>query len=362
MIKTLKTRRGPLQLPAFLPDGTRAVVKGLDAADLAQCGIEAMMVNSLHLATRPGTSTVKALGGVHAFMGWKGVTASDSGGFQAWSMAASGAGLGSVTDKGFVYRHEKNGKKHLLTPEKCIRRQLELDTDILFCLDQCTHPDDSPETQRESVERSLTWARRCREEFTARVGAPGDGDGTHRPLLFAVVQGGNDADLRRRCADELAAMGFDGYGFGGWPIGDDGKLTDMVALTAECLPAEVPKHALGIGKPDNLVAAWRAGYRMFDCALPTRDARRKRLFTTSDISFNSLNNKSFFDVLYMEDERHSRDSAPLDGRIDPDGPSRAYLHHLFKVKDSSAERLATRQNLKFYAWMIERLREEEADD
>jgi queuine tRNA-ribosyltransferase len=360
-MKTLKTRRGALQLPAFLPDGTRAVVKGLDARDLAQCGIKAMMVNSLHLATRPGTSTIKALGGVSAFMGWDGVTASDSGGFQAWSMAASGAGLGSVTDKGFVYRHEKKGKKHLLTPEKCIRRQLELDTDILFCLDQCTHPDDSPDVQRESVERTLAWARRCRDEFIARVGEPGDGDGSKRPLLFAVVQGGNDLDLRRRCADELAAMGFDGFGFGGWPIGEDGKLTDMVAITAECLPKDAPKHALGIGKPDNLVAAYRAGYRMFDCALPTRDARKKRLFITSNNDHKILVNNNFYNSLYMEDERHSRDAQPLDVRIDPDGPSRAYLHHLFKVKDSLAERLATGHNLAFYAWMIDRLAQEAGD-
>ncbi len=360
-MRVLKTRRGDLQLPAFLPDGTRAVVKGLDARDLAQCGIRAMMVNSLHLATRPGTSTVKALGGVHAFMGWDGVTASDSGGFQAWSMAASGAGLGSVTDKGFVYRHEKNGKKHLLTPEKCIRRQLELDTDIVFCLDQCTHPDDPAEIQRESVERTLAWARRCRDEFTARVSEPGDGDGSQRPLLFAVVQGGSDVKLRRHCVDELAAMGFDGFGFGGWPIGEDGKLTDMVALTAECLPSDAPKHALGIGKPDNLVAAYRAGYRMFDCALPTRDARRNRLFITSDNHNTNLIYNDFYQSLYLKDECYSRDSQPLDARINPDGPSRAYLHHLFKVKDSLAERLATRQNLAFYAWMIDRL-QREADD
>ncbi|MBN35530.1 MAG: tRNA-guanine transglycosylase [Rhodospirillaceae bacterium] len=359
---TLKTRRSHLQLPAFLPDGTRAVVKGLDAQDLADCGIEAMMVNSLHLATRPGTSTVKALGGVHRFMGWKGVTASDSGGFQAWSMAQGNGALGSVTDKGFVYRHEKGGKKHLLTPEKCIRRQLELDTDILFCLDQCTHPDDSAEVQRLSVERTLDWARRCRDEFVARVGEPGDGDGSARPLLFAVVQGGNDPDLRRRCADELAAMGFDGFGFGGWPIDDDGLLTDMVALTADCLPQDSVKHALGIGKPENLMAAWRAGYRLFDCALPTRNARRKRLYMISDTHSIYLKNNIFYDHLYLENEQHSRDQAPIDAVLDPEGPSRAYLHHLFKIKDSAAERLATRHNLKFYAWMIDQLRVEAVDD
>ncbi|MBC6439964.1 MAG: queuine tRNA-ribosyltransferase family protein [Rhodospirillales bacterium] len=359
-MKTLRTRRGDLRLPAFLPDGTRAVVKGLDSRDLAECGIEAMMVNSFHLATRPGTSTIAAVGGVHHFMGWNGVAASDSGGFQAWSMAASGAGLGSVTDKGFVYRHERGGKKHLLTPEKCIRRQMELGTDILFCLDQCTHPDDAADVQRQSVERSLTWARRCREEYTARVGTePGNADGQERTLLFAVVQGGNDPELRRRCAHELAAMGFDGFGFGGWPIGDDGLLTDMVALTAELLPPEAPKHALGIGKPENLVSAWNAGYRLFDCALPTRNARRKRLYKTLESSHKQLIKNDFYDVLYLEHEQHSREAAPVDPVLDPTGPARSYLHHLFRINEPSAERLATRHNLKFYAWMIDRLRDQE---
>lgn len=355
-MKTLQTQRGDLKLPAFLPDGTRAVVRGLDGDDLTACGIDAIMVNALHLSTNPGTSTVAAVGGVHRFMGWDGIVASDSGGFQAWSLAHANAKLGSVTDKGFVYRHEKNGPKNLLTPEKCIRHQIELGTDIVFCLDQCTHPDDSPDVQEASVARTLAWAKRCRQEFAARVGEPG-GPVDNRPLLFAVVQGGNDPDLRKRCAGELAAMGFDGFGFGGWPIAADGGLTDMVAHVADLLPPKAPKHALGIGKPENLVAAWRAGYQLFDCAIATRDARRRRLYVTSDFEHNPLNGNDFYSFLYIEDEENARDDSPLDPTINADGPSRAYLHHLFKIKDSAAERLATKQNLRFYAAMIERLRQ-----
>jgi queuine tRNA-ribosyltransferase len=355
-MKELATRRGPLRLPAFLPDGTRAVVRGLDAADLKACGIEAMMVNALHLSTNPGTSTVAALGGVHRFMGWDGIVASDSGGFQAWSLAHANAKLGSVTDKGFVYRHEKNGPKNLLTPEKCIRHQLELGADILFCLDQCTHPDESAEVQAASVKRTIAWAKRCRDEFVARVGAEAGAAPGDRPLLFAVVQGGNDDELRRRCADELAAMGFDGFGFGGWPVAEGGGLTDMVARVAELLPAEAPKHALGIGKPDNIVAAWRAGYRLFDCAIPTRDARRRRLYVSSENGSNRLSNNNIFSFLYVEDERYARDDSAIDPALEDSGPSRAYLHHLFKIKDAAAERLATKHNLMFYARLIDRLR------
>ena len=359
-MNVLQTRRGSLRLPAFLPDGTRAVVRGLDAADLRACGIEAMMVNALHLSTSPGTSTVAAVGGVHRFMGWDGIVASDSGGFQAWSLAHANAKLGSVTDKGFVYRHEKKGAKHLLTPEKCIRHQVELGSDILFCLDQCTHPDESAEVQAASVARTLAWARRCRDEFVARTGAePGRSDPGDRPLLFAVVQGGNDDDLRKRCAGELVEMGFDGFGFGGWPVEAGGGLTDMVARVAELLPTQAPKHALGIGKPDNIVAAWRAGYTLFDCAIPTRDARRRRLYVTSDSVVNAVEKFNNFAFLYMEDERHARDESPVDPQLDPDGPSRAYLHHLFKIKDGSAERLATKHNLTFYARLIDDLRRAE---
>ncbi len=356
-MKVLETRRGALRLPAFLPDGTRAVVRGLDATDLKACGIEAMMVNALHLSTNPGTSTVAALGGVHRFMGWDGIVASDSGGFQAWSLAHANAKLGSVTDKGFVYRHEKKGPKHLLTPEKCIRHQLELDTDILFCLDQCTHPDDSRDIQETSVARTIAWAKRCRDEYIARVGATPGSDVANRPLLFAVVQGGNSHDLRTRCADQLADMGFDGFGFGGWPIAGDGGLTDMVARVVEMLPESAPKHALGIGKPDNIVAAWQAGYQLFDCAIATRDARRRRLYVTSEYSHNSLNNINKSSFLYVEDERYARDELPLDPQAGDGGPSRAYLHHLFKIKDHAAERLATKHNLAHYTRLIENLRD-----
>jgi queuine tRNA-ribosyltransferase len=210
--------------------------------------------------------------------------------------------------------------------------------------------------QAASVKRTIAWAKRCRDEFVARVGAEAGAAPGDRPLLFAVVQGGNDDELRRRCADELAAMGFDGFGFGGWPVAEGGGLTDMVARVAELLPAEAPKHALGIGKPDNIVAAWRAGYRLFDCAIPTRDARRRRLYVSSENGSNRLSNNNIFSFLYVEDERYARDDSAIDPAMENSGPSRAYLHHLFKIKDAAAERLATKHNLMFYARLIDRLR------
>ena len=261
----LETRRGALDLPAFLPDATRAVVRAVDSADLEAAGVRALMVNTLHVASKPGLSVIKAAGGLHEFMGWRGPVATDSGGFQVYSLLA--AGLATVSRQGFSYRAARGAEKERLTPQSCIVKQLRAGSDLLFCLDHCTGPDASPEELRESVENTVRWALDCRQAFDRAVeGRPA------RPLLFAVIQGGNDLALRRECAARLLEIGFDGFGFGGWPL-ERGRLSEMVAATAGLVPRSFPLHGLGIGKPENLVAAFRAGYRTFDCVIPTRDAR-----------------------------------------------------------------------------------------
>ena len=355
--KALATRHGALALPAFLPDATRGVVRTIDAADVAGCGITAMMVNLLHLSSHPGTSAVAALGGVHRFMGWRGPVASDSGGFQAFSLTAGGRKLGSVSDQGFTYRFDAKQKKRALTPETCIRKQLQLGSDILFCLDYCTHPRAAPAVQRESVERTVAWARRCKAAFEEQLAKREDAS---RPLLFAVVQGGEDAALRRECAERLLEIGFDGYGFGGWPIDDAGGLVEMVAHVAELVPDASPKHALGIGKPENLARAFALGYGLFDCALPTRDARHGRLFAFKPgLERVATDGTVFYDQLRLEDDKYTRDKRPIEAACDCAccrSYSRAYVHHLFQVNDPLAMRLATMHNLRFYARLIDRLR------
>jgi queuine tRNA-ribosyltransferase len=220
----------------------------------------------------------------------------------------------------------------------------------MFCLDQCTHADDPAETQRQSVERTLDWARRCRTEFDRMHARQGGGD-AERPRLFAVVQGGDDAELRRHCAEALVEIGFDGYGFGGWPVADDGRLTDMVGHVAELLPADVPLHALGVGKPENIVTAHDLGYSTFDSALPTRDGRRRRLFVpTVELTPQSVRGTGFYRYLHIGDDRYRRDADPVDPSCDCPccrQVSRGYLHHLFNVEDSLALRLATLHNLRF---------------
>jgi queuine tRNA-ribosyltransferase len=344
-----------LRLPAFLPDATRGVVRSLDATDLVACGVEGLVVNALHLSVRPGAGVISALGGIHQFINWRGPVLSDSGGFQVFSLLAEPRRPASVTGKGFHYRLRRGGRKKVLTPEKCIRKQVQMGADIVVCLDHCTHPDAPPQEQRASVENTVRWARACRQEFDRLCGRAAG-----RPLLFAVIQGGNDPGLRRECAERLFEIGFDGYGYGGWPIGSDGQLVESVVLVAELIPAGCPKWALGIGAPRHVVECARLGYGLFDCTLPTRDARHGRLYVFQEPPGRApLGDKRAYGRLYPRDRKHARAGQPVDGTCDClccANYSLGYLHHLFRVGDSLAHRLATIHNLRFYARLMDCLR------
>ena len=355
---SLATGHGELSLPAFLPDGTRGVVRTLDATDLDTCGVSALMVNALHLSAHPGASLIHRLGGIHRFIGWDRPIASDSGGFQVLSLIGADPKGGRVSDEGFSYRLDKGQKKRSLTPESCIRKQLQIGADILFCLDHCTHPKESEEAQAQSVARTVGWARRCKAEFVRLMDQKTPPSGP--PRLFAVIQGGDRRDLRAQCAEALLEIGFDGYGYGGWPVAPDGHLVESVGHVAEMVPDDVPAFALGIGKPENLLAAFAEGYRLFDCALPTRDARRKRLYVLEgQMEDVRPGIDRWYRYLYIGDERYARDARPLDASCDClccARYSRAYLHHLFRVGEGSAFRLATVHNLRFYTRLLARLR------
>jgi queuine tRNA-ribosyltransferase len=341
----------------FLPDGTRGVVRALDATDLENTKIQALVMNTFHLMQRPGSSTIQSLGGLHKMSGWAGPIMTDSGGFQAFSVIRENPKLGSLTNKGLAFRREPGGRKYQLTPEKAVQLQIGFGADIVVCLDDCTHVDDAPEVQIQAVERTLDWAKRCRAEFDRLVDEKGL-SGESVPKLFAVVQGGGSKDLRKKCAEELLAIGFDGYGYGGWPLDSQGSLlTDMVGYVREVIPAEFPLHALGVGHPENVAACADLGYQMFDSALPTRDARRGRLYTFTE---ESGLDGDWFRFLYIHDEKHIRSSKPLSPFCDCHtctNYSRGYLHHLFKLNDHLFFRLATLHNLRFMRLLEDRLRD-----
>ena len=354
------TRRATLGVPTFLPDATRAGVRGVSSEDLTRVGVEGVMVNAFHLLRRPGARAMQAAGGIHRFMGWRGPVLSDSGGFQVWSMIRQDPARGVIRDREVIFREPSTGQKWILTPERVVQLQFQLGSDVVVCLDDCTDAEAPYDEQARSVERTVAWARRSRDEFDRLAGQLRDDQAA--PKVFAVVQGGGIEGLRRECATELARVGFDGYGFGGWPFSADGALlTDALGWVVDALPASATKHALGIGRPDHLVSAFALGYSLFDCALPTRDARHGRLyaFRAGYPQRRPRPGTGFFRALHIFDARYRSDHEPLEAGCDcPTCAtySRAYLHHLFKVGDTSAERLATLHNLRFYVRLAERLR------
>ena len=358
MAEPLTTRRGTLAVPTFLPDATRAGVRGASSEDLRAIGIDGVVVNAFHLLRRPGARVIQAAGGIHRFMDWDGPILSDSGGFQVWSLIRQDPNRGVIRDNEVIFREPSTGEKWTLTPERVIQMQLQMGSDIVVCLDDCTDADAPAAEQERSVERTVRWARRCREELDRQVAQRRDSEA---PRIFAVVQGGSIEELRRRCAAELASIGFDGYGFGGWPLATDGSLlADPMRWVAESLPPDAPKHALGVGRPDHVVAAHALGYSTFDCALPTRDARHGRLYAFRPGWDGRLSpGDDFYRAVRIHDPEHRVDHGPVEAGCDCplcSRHSRAYLHHLFKVGDLSAERLATLHNLRFYVRLFDRMR------
>ncbi|HEU5316004.1 MAG TPA: tRNA guanosine(34) transglycosylase Tgt [Chloroflexota bacterium] len=355
--RKLATRHGSVALPIFLPDATRAVVRALDSRDLRHVGVEALVVNTFHLLRAPGARLIKSAGGIHAFMGWDGPVISDSGGFQVFSLIRQNPDAGTIRANEVIFREPSTGEKVLLTPEKCVQLQLQLDSDVVMCLDDCTSVEDDAETQEHAVERTVRWARRCKAEFEKLTGGR-----SSRPLLFGVVQGGASETLRRQCAADLAALGLDGFGYGGWPIGPDGSLlSEPMRIVADAAPTGAPLHALGVGRPDHVVRAAALGYTIFDCALPTRDARHHRLYAFlpghEHGPFDA--DVRFYEAVYILDQKHANDFGPIDASCDAAccaRYSRAYLRHLFKVQDVTAQRLASMHNLRFYTRLIEGLR------
>jgi len=355
----LALAHGQLQLPVFLPDATRGVVRSLDSSDLLRCGVEAVQMNVFHLMQRPGSSVIKASGGLHRLFGWKLPIVTDSGGFQAYSLIRQNPKYGKLTQRGMVFRPDGSSRRFNLTPEKSVGLQMTYGADIVICLDDCTHVDESLSAQKESVERTIQWARRGKAAFERQVDER-ELARDSRPLLLAVVQGGGYPDLRKRCAQELLGIGFDAFGLGGWPLDSEGNLLlEIIQYTRDLVPADLAMHALGVGKPSNIVACAKIGYNLFDSTMPTRDARHGRLYVfTSDPASSTLEG-DWYSYLYINDPEHIRANTAISPYCDCpccSDYSLAYLHHLFKVNDTLFYRLATMHNLRFMMQLMARLR------
>lgn len=359
-LKDLLIRNKKINFPIFLPDATKAVIKSLDSFDLKEAGIEGIVVNGFHLMTNPGITVLKSFGSVKYFMNWEGLVVSDSGGFQLLSMIRENKSFGSVNTNGAIFYPSSLGNRKKLTPEKSIQFQISLGSDILICLDDCPSINASWEENISSVDRTIEWAKRCKEEFQRQLQTRKIQN--NYPLLFAVIQGGNDKSLREKCAEELIKIGFDGFCFGGWPLNKDGKFNkEILSFTAQLMPDSLPKFALGVGNPRAIVDCFLMGYNIFDCVLPTRDARHQRLYMFLDMPEKSdiFNSDKITEFVYIMDQKYIKDIRPISIFCDCytcKNYSKAYLHHLFSINDSLAYRLATIHNLRTYTKLIEILR------
>lgn len=350
-------------LPTFFPDATRGLIRCTDSRDLTEASVEGLIMNTYHLMTEPGTSVIKQIGGMHTYAQWPGVIITDSGGFQLLSMVYANKELGKISSKGITfYRGSKgNKKKYEFSPQKCIETQFTLGADIMICLDDCPTQNAPIDDVKLSVDRTIKWAKECKETFEKELKQRKIPTNS-RPLLFAVVQGGDFKEERKRCAEALLAIGFDGYCFGGWPLAENKELNiDIVSYTASLTPSTLPKYGLGIGNPTALVQSYLAGYDIFDCVLPTRDARHGRLYVFNE-EFNNLspeNLPKFWSFFYPDKESHRRDSRPTSEHCDCytcKNYSRSYLNHLYILEDPLAFRLGTIHNLRFYTQLIEKIR------
>jgi queuine tRNA-ribosyltransferase len=330
----LTTPHGVVDTPAFMPVGTRAAVKSLSPDDLREAGAQIVLANTYHLLLRPGPELVRELGGLHRFMAWDGPILTDSGGFQVFSLAR----LRTLTEEGVEFRSPADGATHFLSPERAIEIQHALGADIIHPLDEClAHPATREQTER-SLALTVGWARRSLAAH--RAGGAG-------AALFGIVQGGFHADLRARAVEETVALGFEGYAIGGMAVGEPKPvMLDLTAAVAAVLPADRPRYLMGVGKPEDLVESVARGVDMFDCVVPTRNARNGQAFTPEG-------------PVTLKQARWARDPRPLQADCACYGCrrfSRAYLRHLFMAEELLVYRLLTLHNLHFFLGLMTAMR------
>ncbi len=328
------TPHGVVETPAFAPDATYGVVKHLSSNDLNTIGLSIVLGNSYHLSIRPGVDLIKQQGGLHYFMKWDGPMITDSGGYQVFSLVHAKQ-MGKVLDHGVEFRDHVTGNKHLLTPTTAIQNQLTLGSDILVVLDYPVFPNASIKDNEYSVERTTQWAKESKQAFISDPRSKGK-------ILIAVIQGANDFKLRKRSYEELAEIGFDGFAFGGHPEKDD-----VAAYTANIIPDEKLKYMMGAGPPEDIIKFAKMGWDLFDCVVPTRNARHGLLYTSEG-------------NLRIDKSQFQADQNPIDNVCKCElctTYSRSYLYHLFKVKEPLAARLATIHNLTFYMRLMRNIQE-----
>jgi len=329
----ISTVHGTVETPAFMPVGTQATVKTMTPADLEGMGFQMIIVNAYHLYLRPGHELVKKLGGLQKFMGWNKPVATDSGGFQVLSLAKTR----KILENGISFQSHLDGSSHLLTPQKAVDIQESLNSDIMMCLDECPPVEAPKEYIEKAVNLTTKWAKECKASKTDNMKA-----------LFGIIQGGIFEDLRQKSMDGLMELDFEGYSIGGLGIGEESEETyKTTEFCLNTLPENKVRYLMGIGKPADIVEAVAKGVDLFDCVIPTRNARNGNVFTNNG-------------KIVIKNAQYSDDNSPLDencGCYTCQNFSRAYLRHIFLAGELLSHRLLTLHNLYFYAILMKRIRE-----
>ncbi len=335
----LTTAHGQINTPIFMPVGTQATVKSLSPQDLYDCASPVILANTYHLHLRPGDELIRDAGGLHHFEHWNGAILTDSGGFQVFSLRD----ISKITDQGVAFRSHIDGSTHFFSPERVMEIQHNLGADIIMVFDECPPANAAPSVVKKAVERTLGWAKRCLDHHHTLPLHHG-----YPQYLFGIVQGATSEELRRHCAKELVSMDFPGYALGGLAVGEEIKTTyDVVKYSAVLLPEEKPRYLMGVGTPIDLLECIERGIDMFDCVLPTRNARNGSVF--------SWNGK-----INIRNAAHTRDfDTALDNNCNCytcQNFSRAYLRHLYMAGEILAIRLLTLHNIHFYMELVRKAR------
>jgi len=337
------TAHGMVNTPVFIPVGTQATVKTLSPKELEEAGVELILSNTYYLFLRPGVEIIEKAGGLHKFMGWNKPIISDSGGYQVFSLAD----LRKISEEGVEFQSHIDGARHFLSPEKIIEIQIGLASDIIMCFDECTPYPCEKDYARQSMELTLRWARRCKEEFNDRHSSP------NSQWLFGIIQGGMHKDLRKRSTEETIEIGFEGYAIGGLSVGEPRDLrNEILEFTAPLLPEDKPRYLMGVGEPQELWEAVEKGIDMFDCAMPTRTARNGQVFTSRG-------------KVVIKNAQYKEDFGPLDTECECYTCrhfSRAYLCHLFRAGEILALRLNTLHNIHYMVKLFKQIRQAIEED
>lgn len=329
------TDHGRVETPVFMPVGTRGAVKALRTSDLHRLDPKIILGNTYHLYLRPGNPTMRAMGGLHRFMGWDRPILTDSGGFQVFSLED----LRKISEEGVEFKSHIDGSAHVFTPENVIETERIIGSDIAMVLDECPPALSDREHHRRAMERSMRWARRAADHHAKLPFLYG-----HRQFLFGIAQGGTHKDLRRQSVEQLTEIGFDGYAIGGLAVGETTQATyETAEYTAALMPKDRPRYLMGVGTPQDLLECVARGVDMFDCVMPTRNARNGSIFTSAG-------------KINIRNAKHKEDESPLD----PDcacetctNHSRGYIRHLFNVDEITGLTLATIHNVHFYLNLME---------